>query len=262
MTISPSWWNFRSVGDLYWRLYRNEQDGAFLTVHGRQIALEARHLYVIPAHVVVELTCVSPVPHFFVHFDVVGLSEIALRELFCEPFGRPVDQNWERLLQETIASLDPKWPSLSQPIGITTQCRIKGVIYEMLAQYLETLSTEQLERCWHHAERIHPVLPAITQINAHLTTDLSNPVLARACSMSEGHFIRTFHACVGQTPTQYVIECRIKAAVRRLLLTADTIEEIADQTGFGNRHYFSRLFVRQVGQSPAAFRRTQKDYLV
>jgi AraC-like DNA-binding protein len=257
VVVDPSWWKYRYPGDLFWRLYRNEQGGAFLTVHDKRIALEAGHLYVIPAHLPMEIDCVSSVRHFFVHFDVAGLPDIALRELFSDPFGWPGEPSWESLLREAIGSLDPLCPNLGQPVEIATQCRIKGVLYEVLARYLQTLSTEQVERCWYLAERVNPVLPAISHIGSHLAGDLSNPVLARACSMSEGHFIRTFHACVGQTPTQYVIECRVKAAMRRLLLSAETIEEIADQTGFGTRHYFSRLFLRQVGQSPAAFRRAQ-----
>jgi AraC-like DNA-binding protein len=257
VVVDPSWWRFRYPGDLYWRLYRNEQDGAFLTVRGERTALEAGRLYVIPAQLPMELACVSRVGHFFVPFDVAGLPEIALRELFHEPFGNPVAPHWESLLREAVSGLDPHWPELGQPVGIATQCRLKGVLYEVLAQYLQTLSAERIERCWYLADRVRPILPAVSYIEGHLGEDLSNLTLARSCSMSEGHFIRVFHACIGQTPAQYVIERRVQTAMRRLLLTSETIEEIADQTGFGSRHYFSRLFMRQIGQSPAAFRRAQ-----
>ena len=97
--------------------------------------------------------------------------------------------------------------------------------------------------------------PSVAYIETHLMADLSNPVLARLCSMSEGHFIRAFSACMERTPAQYVIECQIKASLRRLLLTSESIERIAEECGFGSRHYFSRMFARQTGQSPAAFRR-------
>ena len=129
---------------------------------------------------------------------------------------------------------------------------------EALAQYLQTIPEAQIARCWHLAERVRPVLPALTYVEAHLGDDLSNPVLARTCSMSDGHFIRTFRACLEQTPAQYVIESRIKAALRSLLLTSETIEQIAEKHGFGSRHYFSRMFARQTGQSPAAFRRRRQ----
>ena len=131
----------------------------------------------------------------------------------------------------------------------------QGLLYGALAYYLETIPAEQIERCWYLARRTEPVRPSIAYVETHLMADLSNTVLARLCSMSEGHFIRTFSACMERTPAQYVIECRIKASLRRLLLTSDPIERIAEECGFGSRHYFSRMFARQTGQTPAAFRR-------
>ena len=258
LVIDPSWWRYRYTNDLFWRFYRNAQDGAFLTIRDERITLQAGQLYIIPAHLPLELSCETAVHHFFVHFDVVGLPDIALRELFGAPFGLPAEPGWERLIREVIASLDPNWPYLGQPMRIAAQCQIKGVLYEALGRYLQSVSPERIARCWYLAERLGPVLPAITHIERHLAGDLSNPCLARECSMSEGHFIRTFRACVGQTPAQYVLECRVKAASRRLLLTSETIDEVADRYGFGSRHYFSRMFARQTGQSPAAFRRSRQ----
>jgi AraC family transcriptional regulator of arabinose operon len=39
-----------------------------------------------------------------------------------------------------------------------------------------------------------------------------------------------------------------------LALTDKTIDQIAVETGFPNRHYLSRMFARQVGCGPAEFR--------
>ena len=44
-------------------------------------------------------------------------------------------------------------------------------------------------------------------------------------------------------------------AAQALLFTADSIETIAATSGFANRFYFSRVFTRQMGISPAAYRR-------
>jgi AraC-like DNA-binding protein len=43
-----------------------------------------------------------------------------------------------------------------------------------------------------------------------------------------------------------------------LLQTDQTIDVIAERTGFPNRAYFSRLFKRVTDESPAGFRRKHK----
>jgi len=129
------------------------------------------------------------------------------------------------------------------------------VVYECLAQYLDRLPPGEIELCWDMAERTRPVQPALEFIERHLDADLSNAILAHACSMSDGHFIRTFRACMNRTPAQYVLECRIKAAQRLLMLTEKSIDLIATEAGFGSRHYFSRVFSRQIGVAPAGYRK-------
>jgi len=47
---------------------------------------------------------------------------------------------------------------------------------------------------------------------------------------------------------------RLQAA-QALLFTADSIETIAAESGFANRFYFSRVFMRHMGVSPAIYRK-------
>ena len=63
---------------------------------------------------------------------------------------------------------------------------------------------------------------------------------------------------IGQTPAQYVLERRITFAAERLSFSEDSIERIAEVCGFPDRFYFSRMFVRRMGQPPAAYRRTSR----
>ena len=255
VVIEPSWWHFRYPSNLFWRLYYNDREGAHLTVPDGTISQEGGHPYIIPAHLPLHLRCTHAIQHFYVHFDITGMPDIALREMFHVPFTLAHTSAWESLIREAAHGLAPQWRDQDQPLGIAAQCRIKAILHEALAQYLETIPAEQIARCWYLARRMEPVQPAVAYVETHQAEDLSNPILARECSMSEGHFIRTFSACMEQTPAQYIIERRIKTAMRRLLLTSESIDRISEECGFGSRHYFSRMFARQTGQSPAAFRR-------
>ena len=77
--------------------------------------------------------------------------------------------------------------------------------------------------------------------------------------MSVERFIRSFREHTGQTPAAYVLATRIRLAGEALALTDKTIDQIAVETGFPNRHYLSRMFARQVGCGPAEYRARQRE---
>ena len=58
----------------------------------------------------------------------------------------------------------------------------------------------------------------------------------------------------GITLRQYVIQYRLKLAKRLLELTAKTIGEIADETGFTDASYFTKTFREAFGQTPKEYR--------
>ncbi|MDX2226640.1 MAG: helix-turn-helix domain-containing protein [Verrucomicrobiae bacterium] len=89
-------------------------------------------------------------------------------------------------------------------------------------------------------------------------TDLSNPVLARKAGMSTGAFIRLFSRHLRISPAVHVSRQRIRHAARLLAFTEKTMEEIAEESGFPNRHYLSRVFARQFKCGPAEYRRRHR----
>ena len=76
--------------------------------------------------------------------------------------------------------------------------------------------------------------------------------------MSVERFIRAFREHTGQTPAVHVLRTRVRLAGEALALTDKTIDQIAVEFGFPNRHYFSRMFARQVGCGPGEFRARQR----
>ena len=53
---------------------------------------------------------------------------------------------------------------------------------------------------------------------------------------------------------QYMIDTRIEAAVRLTQSPGYTVKMIAEQCGFRDVYYFSRLFKKQMGVSPREYR--------
>jgi transcriptional regulator GlxA family with amidase domain len=86
---------------------------------------------------------------------------------------------------------------------------------------------------------------------------LSNGFLAERAGMSVERFIRSFRDHIGTTPAAYVLTTRLRLSGEALALTDKTIDQIAVENGFPNRHYFTRMFARQFGCGPAEFRARQ-----
>ncbi|HEX2950379.1 MAG TPA: AraC family transcriptional regulator [Armatimonadota bacterium] len=136
------------------------------------------------------------------------------------------------------------------------ECGIKAVIFTALGRYLQSVPAAQMERYQQMTKNLQPILPAITYLENHYDERLSNEMLAELCCVTPEHFIRRFHRCTGMTPVKYLQEHRVRIAAQYLLFSERSIEDIATCTGFGNRAYFTRIFTRITGFSPAAYRRT------
>lgn len=260
VTISPSWWNVKNLQRNYWRFYFNPQPGAVLEVEDtarpgtyEKYPLHAGQPYFIPAGVRFNSTIKIDIPHFYIHFDVLGIPTPAMRTLFNTPISLPQSERLRQTTWEVAQAVHAM-----EQVDFFMQCQLKVVIYEGLALYFNSLPAEQLEHPLQLAIALKPVLPAIQYIDANLEKPLLNRDLARLCQMNEDYFIRRFKECVDQTPGNYIREQRVKQAAQGLLFTENSLEQIAMSTGFGNRYYFTKVFKEATGFSPAAYRKTSR----
>ncbi|MFE3652956.1 GlxA family transcriptional regulator [Streptomyces sp. NPDC059152] len=104
------------------------------------------------------------------------------------------------------------------------------------------------------AER-RPLRDVQQWITEHPAADLSVEALADRAALSPRHFARAFRDETGMTPGRYVDRVRLEAARRRLEDTADGIEQISRQCGYGTTEAMRRAFVRVLDTSPAEYRR-------
>jgi transcriptional regulator GlxA family with amidase domain len=133
---------------------------------------------------------------------------------------------------------------------------VQAVTAEAVAGALHaTGSHDRLQRWLSGGSRVRP---AVDYVERNLDTDLSAAALARVCGFSEGHFARVFREELGQTPARFVLDRRIAHAAQRLVFTRNTIEAIAEDTGFADRFHFSRVFAKRMGLPPARYRKAKR----
>ncbi|SDS18930.1 two-component system, response regulator YesN [Paenibacillaceae bacterium GAS479] len=101
----------------------------------------------------------------------------------------------------------------------------------------------------------HPDLNrVIFHIHEHFQEDINLVMLSSIAMMDDKYLSVLFKKKMGRTLTQYVIDLRIKHACRLLRETDATVSEVAVSSGMPNENYFSRLFKRETGFTPSAYR--------
>lgn len=96
------------------------------------------------------------------------------------------------------------------------------------------------------------VLAAREHIEAHFTRRLSLEDMASVAGLSRFHFVRRFTREIGMTPHAFLVDLRVREAVR--LLTAGWPPgRVAYAAGFADQSHLTRCFKRSVGIPPGRF---------
>jgi transcriptional regulator GlxA family with amidase domain len=104
--------------------------------------------------------------------------------------------------------------------------------------------------------RIDTLEPVLSWMAAHLDEDMTVDTLAARAHMSPRTFARRFRAETGTTPYHWLTGQRVLLAQRLLEETDETVDMIAERTGFGNAAVLRHHFGRWRGTTPQAYRRT------
>ncbi len=91
-------------------------------------------------------------------------------------------------------------------------------------------------------------------IQAHIEEEITLNELAQDVGLSSSHFCSLFRKTSGRTPHQFVLHCRIQHAKSLLAKPSHSILDVALASGFRTHQHFSRIFRRQVGVPPSAYR--------
>ncbi|MFJ2724573.1 GlxA family transcriptional regulator [Streptomyces collinus] len=90
----------------------------------------------------------------------------------------------------------------------------------------------------------------------HLDREVTVEQLAARAHMAPRTFARRFQQETGTTPYRWILRQRVLLAQELLEGTDETMDAIASRTGFGTAAALRHQFVRALGTTPAAYRRT------
>ena len=100
---------------------------------------------------------------------------------------------------------------------------------------------------------------AVAYFNENYNTKVSVDDYAESLHISTNWFIRNFKQYMKISPAQYILSLRMVNAQSLLENTEYNIGEIAEIVGYDNPLYFSRVFKKEYGVSPAQYRKNLEE---
>lgn len=163
-----------------------------------------------------------------------------------------IDQNGMPIQLEPVLLHDWKTPASSlaplffdlENCLVRSDCSIlhsKSILFRLL--YL--LASDQIA-C---SSSFALIKPAITYIAEHFRENLSVQTYAQVCCVSESYFRKKFNECTGMSPIEYRNRLRFTEARKLFMNEHLNIQEIAEQLGFSDASYFTKLYKKYNGAS-------------
>ena len=100
---------------------------------------------------------------------------------------------------------------------------------------------------------------AAAYFNENYNTKISIDDYAESLHISTNWFIHNFKQYAGMSPAQYILSLRMVNAQSLLERTTYNIKEISEIVGYENPLYFSRVCKKEIGKSPAQYRKERVE---
>ncbi len=232
-------WSLRSASNAFWRLYWPMKRGGVITFNGAEYVLEPGWLYLISPHTPFDSRCNQPFAKWYVHFSVGGLSDgIRPAVVRLRPTVR---------MRSALDRACPK-PRRARP-------SMKAPASPLDALELALLAIQHALPQFQLSPQANPRLPAcVDYLREHLRDKVTLADLARHSACSSRALSHMFVTELGFPPMRYLIELRLNHAMKLLRHTDHAIEQIAEECGFPNRYYLTRMLSKYRKTTPAMFR--------
>lgn len=234
-------WHNKNQFSPYWRLYRPYNDCGQIRVNNELIQLHKDEVYLIAPETYFDtMTNGGRLEKFYIHFLVDGVFTN------CSNFYYKLPKSNLILELIEIASNRLLNRILDYHLSLNCGAIINAALDLLPGQYLRTF--ENID---------YSLIKVWNLIQDNPTQSYSNMELANIAMMSESTFNHKFSSSFGITPLQFALEQKIRKASILLLNSQLSIAEIAEECGFCDRYYFTRIFTKHRQISPKAFRKKE-----
>jgi AraC family transcriptional activator of mtrCDE len=100
--------------------------------------------------------------------------------------------------------------------------------------------------------------PALSALFHRPDKDWTLPALAALCNMSRATFVRQFQHRLGRSAAELLMDIRMTVAAQALRISNASTGAVAEDVGYQSEAAFQRVFKKQLGITPAEFRRQMR----
>jgi AraC-like DNA-binding protein len=220
----------------------------FLTMAGKTITINSGDIFYLPASSKhsYQASKESPWTLYWLHFDGTLANDFCRHINIVErKFTIGVQPRVIRVF-DGISHLRHSSHSLAEFIqgGHQVQALLSYIallVQQRQPHAINTFNTENIR--------------AMMQEHIHSKLDLDS--LAETAKLSKYHFSKKFKQVTGESPISYFINMKMQRACYLLDSTPRSVKHVASELGYHDTYYFSRLFKKNIGMSPAIYRKAK-----
>ncbi|AIQ35932.1 hypothetical protein R50345_15655 [Paenibacillus sp. FSL R5-0345] len=184
---------------------------------------------------------IVPTSEKFVYYIIYYRAWIHEEDLFQSQYCFTPDA--PILLYNKIQMMYQKWNEQEERLNV------KSLFYQFIHQQLTELHRKETE-----VKQTSVAVQVITYIQEYYAEPITLDSLAEVFNFSAYHLSSLFKEYTGMSPIDYLIWFRLDLAAKLLLTTDASVGEISASVGYKDVYYFSRIFKKRKGASPAHFR--------
>ncbi|NLI21545.1 MAG: AraC family transcriptional regulator [Clostridiales bacterium] len=174
-------------------------------------------------------------------FLSAGLSHALLRQ----------EVGWQRQVLDAVRALDRITREDGPTMELDAHAAVCG-LWSALFRHREEIRTLSARAA--ATQKQARLRRMIAHLEDHYASRLRLEEIARVASVSVSEALRCFREGVRTTPMAYLNRLRLDKARSQLLNTNLSVTAIAMACGFSSAAYFDRMFAKQYGASPSAYR--------
>lgn len=273
-------WRSKGSNSPFSRLIFVVDGEAHVTHHGRKYIIRPGKLHIVPCFTFWDYFTPDWSEFYYIHFTTRvegGMDLFTIQEYEYEVDSKPQDQ----ALFERLLLLNPSIPfciyrKIAQKLQQFPETRINAISYNDLelktaqnpGDIVETdgimrqLLSSIIRTAHEYNSKIYQAMQHFKTVLEFIDDNLDKQItledMANLCYLSPVYFSNLFYEKLGVRPIQYLNQKRIQKIQTLLMCTNKRITEISKECGFQDTNYFCRVFKKNIGTSPAQYRREKK----
>lgn len=229
-------------------IYCVEGEGEIWQGHVRHV-LSADQYFIIPSGMAHSYRSdeKNPWSIYWIHFS--GAKAGLFCRNACQPM--PVDRSKNSRINDRLDLFNELFRNLERGFSIETLEYVNLCLAHVLASFTHLNQFREIRK----SDENDPVAQSINFMLENLSSKLKLDEIAHQTGLSASHYSRLFMNRTGHPPIDYFIQLKIQRACRLLDNSGWLIADVSREMGFEDQFYFSRVFRKVMGMSPAEYRK-------